>query len=153
MQVRRHSRGTVGHERRSGAVLVIELLFVLPIMLIFLLAIAQFYLVVCAREELLAASRLGARVAAASDPHRKEEVREEVAKVVKRALGHGRLSTAAVKVTWADELPPKDTAGEADWVQVSLDIPLRRVTPDVLGWVGFALGKQHMVVATTMKQE
>ncbi len=138
---------------RRGVILMAELLFVLPIMLMFLLAIMQFYLLVTAREDMLAASRLAARVAAAGDRHNKAQVRDEVARTAKRALGHGRLAGATVKVTWAEDLPPAEVTGEADWVQVTLDLPLRRVAPDILGWVGFSLGKRHMIVGATMKAE
>jgi hypothetical protein len=144
----RASRG-----RRRAVVVVIELLFVFPILLMFVLAIVQIYMIVTAREEMLAASRLGARVAAAGDYDNREEVKSKVDKTVHRALGRGRLGSCNVRVTWAQDLKSDQTRGEADWVRVSLSVPTRRVVPDLLGWIGFTLGHHKLVVATTMKQE
>jgi hypothetical protein len=134
-------------------VIIMELLFLLPLMLLVGLALMQFYLLVTAREELVAASRLGARVAAAGDRNDRQQVEDEVRKTVSRALGSGRLCTADVKLVWAEDLPPQQTQGETDWVRVELAIPTRRVSPDVLGWVGAALGNQKLVVAQLARRE
>src|SRR5262245_15084695 len=142
--------------RRRGVVMLLVLLFVAPILLLFTFAIVEIYMLVTAREELLAASRLGARVAACGEcatKEQKEQVQQEVDKTVHRALGSGRLGSAKVHVAWPEELTAQDTAGEADWVRVSLELPMRNAAPDLLGWVGASLGKSKMVVATTMKQE
>jgi hypothetical protein len=126
----------------------------MPLLLIFLLAIVEFYLLVGTRVEMLNASRFGARVASSGGYANKSAVNEEVSKSVHRALGNGRLTKSAeVRVTWSQDLPPKDTAGEADWVEVVVDVPAQRVIPELLGWAGFAFGNRHLVVATIMKQE
>lgn len=144
-------RGRV--RRRRGLLLMVELLFTLPILLMFLFVILQIYLVVTAREEMLAASRLGARVAAAGDYAQKAQVTEEVNQTVRRALGRGRLTPTTIKVVWSRDLPPEEVVGEADWVQVRLEIPVRRVSPDLMGWLGMTFGGQQLLVATTMKEE
>jgi Flp pilus assembly protein TadG len=146
---------------RRGMVLMVELLFVLPLLLIVLLAIVQFYILVSAREEMLLASRLGARVAAAraGDAHSDSDraaAAAEATKTAQVALGHGTLSKADIQVVWSQDETKKDptaTAGEADWVQVVVKVKARQVVPDVLGWVGFTLGSRDIVVANTMMQE
>ena len=132
--------------------MLVELLLVVPILLIILLGIAQFYLMATAREELLGASRLGARVAAAGSSNQKDQVRSQVQGAVSQALGTGRLHSAQVQVTWPDEVTPPPH-GTTDWVQVTISIPLKSVVPDVLGWAGMTLGNNTLVVATVAKQE
>ena len=144
---------------RRGVIMLVELLFVLPIPLMVTLVIVQFYMVVTASDQMRLASEQGARVAAASEVHSPEDraaAEDDVKKMVKRGLGHGRLSQANVEVTWSNYLPPekaKLVVGEPDWVQVTVSIKTRRVVPDVLGWVGFAIGGQDLTAVTTMKQE
>jgi hypothetical protein len=132
---------------------MLEVILVFPILLIFFLVMVQSYLLVTVREELLAASRLGARVAAIGDPNNKEQVKEEVQRTVKRSLGSGRLGGAEVRITWADDLKPEETRGEADWVAVTVEVPARNVVPDVLAWAGFSLGNEKLVAQTVTRQE
>lgn len=146
--------GRLGRSQRRGVIVAAELVLVMPILLIFLLAIVEFYLLVGTRVEMLNAARVGARVAASGGYANKAAVNDEVGKSVHRALGHGRLTRAStVHVTWSQDLPAKDTAGEADWVAVEVEVPAQRVIPELLGWAGFAFGKRKLVVATIMKQE
>ena len=153
----------LSRERRNrrGVILMMELLFVLPLLLIVLLGIVQFYMLVTAREELLLASRMGARVAAAraSDAHSDSDRADAAAAAIKTAqvaLGNGSLSKADIEVVWSQDVSKTDptaTAGEADWVQVVVKVKARQVVPDVLGWVGFTLGHRDIVAASTMMQE
>jgi Flp pilus assembly protein TadG len=141
-------------ERRRGMMLTAELLFVLPILMLALLGVVEFYMMVNVRMDLLNASRAGARVAASGSYAAKAQTDDEVNKTVHAALGTGRLSKfSSVHVTWAQDVPPQQTAGQADWVQVEVSVPLKSVIPDVLGWAGFALGRKPMAAATLMKQE
>jgi Flp pilus assembly protein TadG len=145
---------------RRGMVLMVELLFVLPLLLIVLLGIVQFYMLVTAREEMLLASFLGARVAAAraGDAHSDSDraaAAEEAIKTAQVAL-HGNLSKAEIEVTWSQDAAKTDptaTAGEADWVHVEVKVKARQVVPDILGWVGFTLGSRDIIAGNTMMQE
>src|SRR5688572_7232416 len=94
--------------RRRGVVLLMELLFVVPILLMFLLGIMQFYMIATARQEMLAASRTGVRVAACGDRANRKQVEEEVDKTVHRALGGGSLGACEVKCTWPEDLKAKE---------------------------------------------
>jgi hypothetical protein len=129
--------------------------------LIVMLAILEYYMLVRAREEMLLASRLGARVASAraSDAHSDSDRAAAAAEAIKTArvaLKNGSLSKADIEVTWSQDVSKKDpsaTAGEADWVHVEVKIKARQVVPDVLGWVGFTLGSRDIVAGNTMMQE
>jgi hypothetical protein len=133
--------------------MIVEILLVLPFLLLFLFGLIQFYSLVTAREELLAASRLGARVAATGEIKNRKQVEAEVAKTVQRSLRHGRLRSAEVRVIWSQDLKAEEVGGEADWVMVRLSIPVRRAVPDLLGWAGYTFGREQIVAATTSKQE
>ena len=140
--------------RRRGILMTAELLFVVPVLMMLMLGVIQYHMMIETRIELLNDSRAGARGAVSGGFANKPQVEDEVKALVRRALGDGRLSKAAkVHVTWSQDLPPDKTAGEPDWVQVAVEVRARSVIPDVLGWLGFALGNKKLVAATTMKQE
>jgi hypothetical protein len=140
--------------RRGGAIMTVELLFVVPIVLIVLFGVGEFHMLTSTRISLLNASRAGARVAVSGTYANKQQVNDEVRRTVREALGTGRLSRSShVAVTWSQDLPAKETMGQADWVHVRVDVRARSVIPDVLGMIGFTLGSKQLVGATLMKQE
>jgi len=132
-------------QRRRGAVLV-ELVLVLPIFVILLTAMIEFCLLLTARQELLTASREGARIASHGAPN--EEVRERV----RHILGDGRLGTAEVNIRHfaEDSLLPN---APRDRVQVVVQIPTTRVVPDFLGLVGISFAEDELIAGTVMSME
>ncbi|HKI33907.1 MAG TPA: TadE/TadG family type IV pilus assembly protein [Gemmataceae bacterium] len=150
-----HPQPTRGpRARRRGVLILAELLFVLPILMMFFLGILEFHMMVATRVDLLNASRAAARVAASDGYTFKTQADTDAHKTAKAVLGTGRLSRFAhVHITWSQDLPPDQTAGQADWVEAKVEVRARSVIPDVLGWLGFSLGGRSIVAATRMKQE
>ncbi len=140
--------------RRRGMLMFAELLFITPILMMFFLGICEFYMMVAVRIDLLNASRAAVRVAASDGYTFKTQANSDAASTGQAALGSGRLAQyGQVHVTWSQDLPPSQTAGQADWVEAKVDVKARSVIPDVLGWLGFSLGNKSIVAATRMKQE
>jgi hypothetical protein len=126
--------------------LIVELLLVAPIFVVLLTAMIEFSMILTARQELLAASREGCRVAAHGAPN--EEVRAAVACV----LGDSRLREAEVRIKHFEEnhvLPhaPRDR------VQVVIHIPTTCVVPDFLGLVGISFAEDELACCTVMSME
>lgn len=132
--------------RRRGS-LAIELLLMLPIPMALLGAMVEFSLMLTARQHILAASREGARVAAHGGTD------EEVKATVKRVLGEDTsLGEAEVEIRRIEE-DPANAAIARDRVEVKVQIPVGKVTPDLLAYVGLSLRDQELVAVTIMNQE
>jgi hypothetical protein len=127
-------------------VAAVEMLWSVPLILIGVMAMCQYCMMLWARQQLLSASREGARVAArGADP-------EEVKSAVRRVLGCGRLGGATVetRVLHEDPVNPKDGRDRCEvWVR----IPLTLAAPDLLGWVGLSLSNRELVACTVMCRE
>jgi hypothetical protein len=126
--------------------MLVELVLVLPILVILLTAMIEFGLLLVARQELLAASREGARAASHGAPN------DEVRAVVYRCLGEGRLGHANVSIAHFDEdlfLPnaPRDR------VQVVVHVRAGHVVPDFLGLIGLSVGDEVLAGGTIMCME
>src|SRR5579885_1174137 len=140
-----HLRATTARGRRQGH-LAVELLLVLPLFLIALAMVIEFGVILTARQELMAASREACRVAA----HGGDD--DEVKAAAQRVLGKGRLGSATVVIDRFedDPVPPN---GPRDRVQVVVHVPITKLVPDFLGWVGVTFAGQELVAGTVMSQE
>lgn len=136
------------HTSRRGS-LTMELLLVFPIVVALLLGMVEFSMILLSRQQLLAASREGARVAALGGD------RQEVRNAVRRYLGTGRLAATEVKLTNAAGEPIASgqavPTGEA--VEVWLKLPTNHAVPDLLKFVGFSIKKDELVARTVMRRE
>ena len=143
---RKHSgidiTGSIGRRGTMAA----EMLLVLPIMLALLAGMFEFGLLLHCREQMLAASRAGARVAAQGGNE------TEVKKTVKRILGTGRLGDAEVGIERVPEDPEQPTEGR-DRVVVCVHVETTHVVPDLLAWIGISFRGEELVAATIMNQE
>ncbi len=140
-------RGRLG---RTG-LLAVELVMVLPLLLIVLLGMVEFSLLLTARQELLTASREGARVASHGGGDR-EAVRQEVEATVRRVLGRGQLGKARVEILW-DTADPREPGNGRDRVRVGLEIGAAEIVPDLLGWAGLSIASDHLAAATLLNVE
>lgn len=147
MTLRRKSSNMKRQPRRG--ILTFELLLILPILLIVLLAAVQFSLTLHARQQLVAASREGCRVAALGGSL------DEVERTVRRTLGTGRLADAEIDLT--DEsgktLHPGTPVFSGEPVAVWLKLPTVHVVPDLLRFMGYSIKNDELVARTVMRRE
>lgn len=133
---------------RRGSVTV-EMTLLFPIVLLFFLGMIEFSMMLHARQQLLAASREGARVAALGGDT------EEVRQAVRQYLGNGRLGDAEVRLTAGSNEPVEDAreirSGEP--VEVWVSIPAGYVVPDLLRIVGYSIRNEELVARTVMRKE
>lgn len=137
------------HRQRRRGILTFELLLILPILLLLVLAMVQFSLTLHARQQLVAASREGCRIAAIGGDL------GEVERTIRRTLGNGRLAEADIELT--DEAGSPIVAGQAvpsgDAVAVWLRIPTTAVVPDLLRFMGYSIKGEELVARTLMRRE
>lgn len=134
--------------RRRGSVTV-EMTLLFPVVLLLFLGMIEFSMMLHARQQLLAASREGARVAALGGDL------DEVRQAVRLYLGNGRLGDADVRLTATNTEPVQDTreipSGER--VEVWVSIPAGYVVPDLLRIVGYSIRNEELVARTVMRKE
>lgn len=140
-------RRTLRNRRRG--VLALELLLVLPLLLILILAMVQFSLTLHARQQLVAASREGCRVAALGGDL------GDVERMVRKTLGGGRLGDADIELT--DESGAAVPSGQAvpsgEAVAVWLRLPAAYAVPDLLRFAGYSTRNDELVARTVMRRE
>jgi Flp pilus assembly protein TadG len=132
-------------QRRRQGSLTVELILVLPILVIVLVAMVQFSVVLAARQQLLAASREGARVGARGGNE------SEITGTVRQALGSSSMADATVTCQiLADD--PKNAGPGRECVQVTIQVPTQRVVPGFLSWMA-RLVEDDLTVCTVMHRE
>ena len=147
MSCRPRSRKLKRPARRG--ILAFELLLFLPILLLLVLAMVQFSMTLHARQQLVAASREGCRIAALGG------TLSEVEQTVRRTLGTGKLADADIELT--DEKGTPILAGtpvfSGDSVAVWLRLPTIHVVPDLLRFMGYSIKNDELVARTLMRRE
>jgi hypothetical protein len=133
---------------RRGS-LTMELLLVLPVVVALLLGMIEFSMILFSRQQLLAASREGARVAALGGD------KQDVKNAVRRYLGQGRLATTEVRLTDAagDAIASGGAVPPGEAVEVWLRLPTNYAVPDLLKFVGFSIKRDELVARTVMRRE
>lgn len=148
MQARVRGTGRRTAWRRRGS-MTFELILIFPIALAFFLAMVEFSMIITARQQLLAASREGARVASigADLP--------EVETTIKRCLGTGVLSDAEITMTNGngDEISTSLTVHSGEPVEVWLRLPTAHAVPDMLRFIGYSIRNDELVARTVMRRE
>ena len=147
MSFHHNSLRAKGRPRRG--ILAFELLLFLPILLLVVLAAVQFSLTLHARQQLVAASREGCRVAALGGDL------GEVERTVRRTLGAGRLADAEIEVTDETGKVVNDETRlmAGDSIAVWLRLPTIHVVPDLLRFMGYSIKNDELVARTLMRRE
>ena len=126
-------------KKRSGF-LSMELVFVLPILLIILFALFEFSMLFYARGYVNEASRAGARTASLPGVD-EEEVKRDVYRILKpRMRPH-----ADVQV--------EQGSHAGDSVTVTVRVPMKIVSPDLLWPIGYSLKNRAFISETRMLKE
>lgn len=134
-----------GH--RKGALMAIELLFVLPLLVIVSLVILQFILIHTAYQRVQGAALAAAELAACGRPH--VEVHEEAARVLGYLSGEFESELEYIDENESGSL---DTC--VDTVVVAVRIPMGLASTNYLGLLGASVNKLHVrsVVSRTLKE-
>ncbi len=121
------------------------MLFVLPVLLAFLFGMIEFSMLLMSRQQLLTASREGARIAALGGSA------SDVEQGTRLFLGTGSLAQATVDVILTDSSgQPVVTGGP---VGVIVSLPANQAAPDLLVFLGFSLQKETITAQTVMRKE
>ena len=128
-------------DRRRGAILSMELIFVLPIVIGLLFAIVEFSMLWTASHLVKSASTAGCRVATFPGSNA-AAVQESVA----MALGRPALiQNCQVEV--------RGGVNSGDEVLVAVRVPMAAAAPDLLGFFGFRLQDRTLEAQTVMRKE
>jgi hypothetical protein len=128
--------------RRRRGILAIELLFALPLLMALLLAMVQFSVLISAQQQVTAAAREAARVAALGGSP------QDVRTTVDRFLGPCRAAVSATFTTTSgDPIPAGDP------VEVIVQIPTGRMVPEFLGFIGFSMRNTKLTAVSVMRKE
>jgi len=136
----RHAATGCRIPRRTGAILSMELVLVIPIFLLLLFSIVEFSMLSSARTRLSDAARHGARLLCISDRSH-DDVREEVQKILGTQLSREM------------RLGIQDSGRPGDIVTVRVQIPMRNATPDLLWATGFSVRERYLIVGVPMARE
>ncbi|MCE9607111.1 MAG: pilus assembly protein [Planctomycetia bacterium] len=127
--------------RRLGAVLSMELIFVLPILLALIFASVEFGMLWSSGRRVEEAAAAGCRTAS---------FRGADDSAIRRSIERTLDRTALVKsyaVNVRRDLP------NANEVCVTVSVPMKAAAPDMLGIIGFALGSRTIVAQSVMRKE
>ena len=138
-------RIAASRQRRAGALLSFELLFVLPICTALVFAVAEFALLWSANNQLKTASQQGCRVGTlpANDP---DAQLAAVQATVVETLGQQQLIDQHTL-----EFAPGMHTG--DLVACQITVPMTAASPDLLQVIGFSLDGRNLVARTVMRAE
>jgi hypothetical protein len=118
-----------------------ELVILLPLLFAIVMAVVEFSLLELGRQRVMAAARAGARVAAMPGA-----TFRDIDQAVAFAMGSAPLAEARrVQVSQGQ------SAG--DPVIVSVVVPMKAASPDLLGIIGFGLGRRVLVGTSVMRKE
>ncbi len=131
-------------QTRRG-VLALEMLLFLPVLLGVLLATVEFSMLLVAEQQVLIASREGARVAAQGGDT------TDIQNAVQVFLGNGRLGQATVTAILTDQSGQPIPSGGA--VAVSVSLPATQAVPDLLVLLGYSISGDTLVGTTVLRKE
>jgi Flp pilus assembly protein TadG len=133
-----------GDVRRRGGSITVELLLVLPILMAVLLGTFEFSMLAQVRQQLVLASREGARVAALGG------TQADVTQATQQSLG-GVLQNATIQVNIADGGGNPTPSGQP--VSVLVSIQAGKAVPDLLTFIGYSISNQTLAAQTVMRKE
>jgi TadE-like protein len=144
----RHPWKAGKRQERRGS-LTVELILVFPILLGLLLGMIEFSMLLFSRQQLTAASREGARIAALGGEL------QDVERTVVRCLGDGRLADAEVVMTDAAGHPitTADAVPTGEPIEVWVRLPAKHAVPDLLWFIGYSIRNDEIVARTVMRKE
>jgi hypothetical protein len=134
-------RSRLGRRRRTGAILSMELILVLPIVLAVLFGLIEIGMLWSSGQRVKEAAAAGCRVAGfrgATEP--------AVRRAVEQTLGRKSL----VDCYQLQIIQPQENPNE---VCVSVSVPMTAAAPDMLAFFGFSLKNRQLASHSVMRRE
>ena len=130
---------------RRGAVFSVELLLILPLLTAIFFGLVEVSQILSARQQIAVASRVACRVGTlpASSP---ADLEQAVRCAAKRALADSALA-ASFRMAFV----PGEHSG--DPVSVTICVPMKAASPNLLASLGFTLEGRSLSVTTVMRKE
>lgn len=138
---RRKKLRSSSRRRRLGAVLSMELIFVLPLLFALILASVEFGMLWSSGRRVEEAAAAGCRTASFRGAD-EQAVRRSIERVLDRA--------SLVK---SYSLDVRRDLPDANEVCVTVSVPMKAAAPDMLGLIGFTLGSRKITAQTVMRKE
>lgn len=137
----RNSTRSSARKRRLGAVLSMELIFVLPILLALILASVEFGMLWSSGRRVEEAAAAGCRTASFRGAD-EAAIRRSIERTLDRA---SLVKNYAIDVR--RDLP------DPSEVCVTISVPMKAAAPDMLGIIGFTLGSRKITAQSVMRKE
>jgi Flp pilus assembly protein TadG len=109
------------------------------------LAVIEFSLILVAQQQVVTASREGARVAAQGGSQ------DDVTQTVQQFLGGGSLMNATIAAVLTDDTGQRLPSGSP--VAVAVSVPATQAVPDLLAFVGYSIQGETLAAQTVMRKE
>ncbi len=138
---RRNTTRISARKRRLGAILSMELIFVLPILLALILASVEFGMLWSSGRRVEEAAAAGCRTASFRGA---DEV--AIRRSIERTLDRASL-VKSYAVDVRRDLP------DTNEVCVTVTVPMKAAAPDMLGIIGFTLGSRKITAQSVMRKE
>lgn len=132
-------------QARSGAIMAMELLLILPLMMAIFFGTVEYGLLLAAEARLFNASREGARVAAAGGDI------DDVKTAVKAALLKGEQNLVDIQALLTDD--DDNPLKPGDQVAVMVSAPATTLVPDFLRFIGISISNRCLIGQTAMRKE
>ncbi len=126
---------------RRGFVISAELVILMPLVFALAMAAIEFSLLEVGRQRVMAAARAGARVAAMPGATL-QDIDQAVA-----------FSMSSAPLAAARQIAVSQGNYTGDPVIIKVAVPMKAASPDLLGIIGFGLGKRVLVATSVMRKE
>lgn len=135
--------------RRKGAVMTVEMLFILPLIILVLLAIAEFSFMLLGMQAISAAANVGAREAALPSS---DDTSVEMA--VEDALAGWIFQTKEETKTFVNGIDSDvSTAVSGDTIEVVVILQTTHAVPDMLRFIGLTIAGQEIRTTFSTRRE
>ncbi len=138
---RRKQLHSSSRRRRLGAVLSMELIFVLPLLFALILASVEFGMLWSSGRRVEEAAAAGCRTASFRGAD-EQAVRRSIERVLDRA-----------SLVRSYSLDVRRDLPDANEVCVTVSVPMKAAAPDMLGLIGFTLGSRKITAQTVKRKE
>ena len=141
-KIKKHRNIGQNKRRRTGAIISTELMLTLPLLIGIFFAAVEFGILLVSFQKIENGCREACRVGTLPGA-----TYETVDQTLRDSLGWNVLSSS---VTIEDLSLGRQTG---DRVELQVSVPMKKVAPDMLGFIGFSLGERQLHSHCSMRKE